>query len=508
MGLGDVEITIQDGGANTTIQVPSQAVQVVIGCLLSVATVQANQIVSTRSPTTLQQVFKGGSLCEAAALTCQAGGTVLAIGVPIATAGTATTPVTSGTGTALAVFTVTLDGTNGAWDDYYVVYKVVTGGTIGTAGITFKVSLDAGRNFGPTIALGTATSYAIPNTGVTLSVGSATHTYVAGDTVQFATIAPLWNDAGLSAAITALQASPYALAGWGSSHVVGVSAASDATALGNSSNGYLEVLASGYIYTRVLISARDAIVPVAWGGAGESEQTWISSLETAWSAVSAKRVVASAGYYNMPSAYPNTAAGTPAYRRSLVWADAARRVQVPPQRHGGRVRDGSLGNIVVNPSSDPTDGFVYHDERLNPSLDAARFLTARTRVKLQGFFVTNENLMSPVGSQFTILPLGNAMDLVCTVAYAQGSQVINDDLRLNANGTLYVADALALQNDINGAIQSNVTNQSVISGQSVVVDQTANVEETSTIPVTISVTPRGYASTLQETIGFSIAAAA
>lgn len=504
MGLGDVDITIQDGGADTAIQVPLKSVQVVIGCLLSVALVAANQVVSTRSTQTIQSQFVGGQLAEAAALSVLAGGTVLAIGVPIVTPGTAETPVVTGTGTALAHVAVTLDGTNGAWDDFYVVWKNVNGGALGTAGITFQVSLDAGRTFGPVLSLGTALTYTIPNTGVTLSLGSSTQTFVAGDSFQFVTVAPKWNDAGLQAALTALQASPYALAGWGSTHIVGVATASDSAALCNNTTGYLDVLATGYLYTRAIISARDVIPPVAWGGAGETEQTWISSLQTAWAATIGKRIVASAGYYNVQSAFPNVAAGTPKYRRSLAWVDAARRVTIPPQRHGGRVRDGSLGPIVVDPTNDPKDGFVYHDERLNPSLDAARFMTARTRVKKQGYFIKNENLMSPAGSRFTILPLGNAMDLVCTVAYAEGSEVINDDLRLNDNGTLNTADALTLQNDIGEAINENCTNQSVISGQSVVVDQTANVENTETIPVTISITPRGYVGTLEETIGFSL----
>src|SRR5690348_9787884 len=43
-------------------------------------------------------------------------------------------------------------------DDFDIVVKFVTGGTTGTAGITYQVSLDGGQSFGPTLALGTGLS--------------------------------------------------------------------------------------------------------------------------------------------------------------------------------------------------------------------------------------------------------------------------------------------------------------------------------------------------------------
>lgn len=44
--------------------------------------------------------------------------------------------------------------------------KIVTGGTVGTSGITFQWSLDNGRTYSRTVALGTADFYLVPNSGV------------------------------------------------------------------------------------------------------------------------------------------------------------------------------------------------------------------------------------------------------------------------------------------------------------------------------------------------------
>ncbi len=81
---------------------------------------------------------------------------------------------------------------------------VVTGGTVGTAGIVIKVSRDGGRVYGPNVRLGTATSYVIPATGVT--VAFAAGTLVAGDFATAECYPPASDGAGLTAARVALAA--------------------------------------------------------------------------------------------------------------------------------------------------------------------------------------------------------------------------------------------------------------------------------------------------------------
>jgi hypothetical protein len=487
--LPSVTITIADNGANAAQTVPQQNVQVVLGCAVGGP---LNTPVATSSPNTLQTTFVGGPLVEAAGLVCQAGGIAICVGLPIVTKGTAKAVQFTGTGSS--VITVTLDGTNGAWDDFYVVFKCVAAGTIGTAGIQFQISLDAGRNFGAILNLGTATTYAIPNSGITLNFAAGT--LVLADTAKFQTIAPAWNDAGVQAAINALAASQYGIAGWGSAHLVGVSASGDATNV----QSYLNAITAQFIYSRMILDARDVGAPTAWGGSGETEVAWMTAIETNFSATDAKRVCVSAGFYNTPSPYPNSAAGAPSYRRALGWSLAVRRTQIPTQRRAGRVKDGSLANIAVNPSSDPSDGFVYHDERINPGLNGSRFATAITWPKKPGFYMAIENLMAAPGSQFTELVLGNVIDVACDIGYATGVEEVSDDLLLTKTGTLFPTDALKLQGSIDNALSAGMINVAMVSDASSNVSQTANVLATSNIPIVISVLPRGYANTISETI--------
>ncbi len=494
---GDVELTILDGGGAVT--VPGASVQVVIGCCSSGT---AATVVATRSITTLVSTFGYGPMVEAAAMAILAGGTVLCMKATSNTAGAQTAVAdydSAGGGTPTGSSVVTVTGN--ANDTYAVKLLVTTGGTRGTTGIKFKISLDAGRTYGPIISLGTATTYVIPQTGLTLAFGVGT--LVAAEYYIFSTTEPLWNTAGVQACLNALQASQYSVTGWGSMHIVGPCSGANASTI----YGYLNTLATGKIFTRAIVSAADATTPVAWGGAGQTEAAWTTAVLADFAAVSAKRLCVGVGHYNMPSPIPNNGVSY-RFRRPLAWSLACRQVQIPPQRHAGRVKDGSLSEVIVDPTLDPSDGFVYHDERINPGFDGARFASARTRIKKKGVFLANPNLMSDTGSVFTLLPLGNVMDIGCAIVNEVGTEQINEDVPLNRNGTLKEESALAIEQVIGQAIKDNMLAKKMISDYTVAVDRTNNVQSTSIVNVAATLYARGYIMELDATIGFGTAATA
>jgi hypothetical protein len=515
MGSGFVTLTVNDGG--TAIAVPSGTLQVKIG-IASGGTVPANKPTAGNSPAFLQSCFGYGDLLEASALSIAKGATIIAILAAIGTAGTAEAVQFAGTGTS--VITTTLAGTIGAYSTFYVQMQCLAGGTIGTApGPAVQLSLDAGRNFGPPIQLGAATTYTIPNTGITLDF--ATGTLVKGDVAQFATIGPKASTAGVMAALAALAASTYATGGWGSMHIVTPFDGADAQTI----NGYLDTAGgpaffTNGLYTRSFLEARDAAAPTAWGGAGETESTWMASLGTDYSAASAKRIVVGAGYYNMPSALGSglgmggSVVGAPAYRRPGTWAAAARRIQTgaAAQRLISRVRDGNLDAIVQDPTRDPTDGFIYHDERTTPGLDykivgsgTNRFMAFMSRQGKKGFFVSNPLLMSPPGSQFDLLPKGDVIDIFCGILLSEGSEEINDDVRLTGAFTMNPNDAVSIQNEINGVATSQMTNAGMCTATSVVIDQTHVIGGPSgdgNVPITGTLVGKGYI--LSETISVNL----
>lgn len=579
-GGGNINITVSDGGS-ASVNIPGSSTQLVVGCC-SLGTV--GQIVATRNPATLLSTCGGGPGVEAAALSCLAGGTVLFVKAATNAAGTASSVVSSVAGTsvptiqgAVALTSTTATGVNpvvvtasaahgyvtgdvvtisgvtgntnangtfpitvlssttfslptsviangtGASgsslkspiDTYYVQVNVVTGGTIGTGPINIQVSLDAGRNFGPVISLGTANSYAIPGANITIKFAAGT--LLTGDYFRFSTTEPTWSTAGIQAALNAYQASQYSIQGVGSIHIVGAMTGANATTV----QGYLDTLATGYIFSRSFVSARDAAAPVAWGGAGETESAWMSAIQTDYASTAAKRLCAGAAYWNMPTAFPNpNSTGAPSLRRPIAWAAAARQVTVPPQRHLGRVKDGAISNIVVNPTTDPQDGFIYHDERINPGLDyliagtGGRFMSTMTRTGLPGVYITNPLSMAALGSDFFLMPLGSVMDVFSTIIHTVGQQTVDDDVRLNANGTIFENDARAIEAILAGSVNSTMFAQKMISqpvqggpsastqGAYIIVDRTNNVKGTNNVNLSGQIISRGYVLTITATLSY------
>jgi hypothetical protein len=503
-----VTITVQDNGASAALAVPLTSIQLKIGCAVGGT---ANQPYATTNPQALQAQFTGGPLVEAGGLVCQAGNVCLAIKAPIVTLGTATAVTKTAPGGSSATMSVTLDSTFGAWDTYNVKVKVVTGGTVGTAGCVVAVSLDAGRNYGAPIPLGTALTLYLGTGTISTAVAGGTGvqivfdtgtTLVAGDYFQFSTYAPQWDTSGVAAAVAAFMASQYAVAGVGSIHLVGPCAGSSDIATMQTA---LQTGTGGYVYQRAIVELRDALTPVAWGGSGETEAAWMTSLATFVSGnVAQPRIDADAGWYNTPSAFANAAGGLPAYRRPGAWSHAVRRTQIPLQRRAGRVKDGPYANIVVNPGSDPADGFVYHDERVTPGLNAARIGSLMTWPKKgAGFFQCQEPLLSAPGSQFTELGIGNVLDAACDIGYAAGVEEVSDDLLTQANGTLDPIALAQLQGTIQTALDVGMVQTPLVSSVTALVSPTANVRDTGIIPVTITVTPRAYANAISETINLS-----
>ena len=432
---------------------------------------------------------------------------------------TFTVPIGSGTGVCAYANCV---GPRGAYDDNYVVFAVVNDGNsgagaqLGSSGIQYRLSLDAGRNFGPVTALSTNTNICITGTGISLRfthANSGDKLYT-GDVYIFSTVAmaaaaseaaPLH---GVSQCLTVAANSVYSVAGWGSTKILGAWTEANVATLSADTTGVLDTLsATAYLFTRGKFDCRDAYPPVIWGGTGETESTWMTDgsvgITNTFAALSAKRALVAGGYYNIPSAIPGAVAGTPSRRRSGGWAEGVRQVLIPPQRHSGRVKDGSLGSIVIDSANDPLDGFVYHDERSNPGLDAARFCSFTSRKGKPGMFVLNPNLMSPAGSMFTLSPLGIVMDVACDIVHEVGENEINDDLRLNDNGTLVDKDAITLQGEFDSALQSQMLNVGMISSESTVIDQTENVAVTKNVTISVNIGARGYL--LSETINIGFA---
>ncbi len=173
-----------------------------------------------------------------------------------------------------------------------------------------------------------------------------------------------------------------------------------------------------------------------------------------------------------------------------------------PQTHAGRVSDGSLSKIIVDPTNDKGDGFVYHNELATPALDDARFCSFTRRKGKGGFFVRNPNLMSPAGSTFKLLPHGLVMDIGTSLEHQTMEEQVNSDLRTNDNGTIDEIAAQGIEIVMRGVLRDQMVAKGMISGFTFAIDRTNNVLATSIVNYTSELRSRAYVLQINGSIGF------
>jgi hypothetical protein len=493
MPVPTVTLNVLDGGLQQNLQQPGNILYVIGPASQG----PYWQVLTSTNPQDFVTQNGYGSGVECAAFTANSSGTPVAyVAVPVT--GGANTSVFSSTVNG-STSAVTLSGT--PFDNYYGLVTVLTGGTIGQTGIQLGISLDAGRTTYQTANLLAATTYAIPNTNLTLAFG--TGGLVAGDSYKWISTEGVWTDASIQSAVNAMIPLPsltpldLIIVGGSATRTGGASTAGAGTVGVTSGDvtafdGYMTTLFNKRRFSRLLCHAGDA----AWGGSStETEATWSTSLQTAFAASSSLRVGVTAGHYNAISPLSQVQ-----FRRPLLWQAAARDAAVAIQVDLGRVKDGSLANM---PLPTKADGYLYHDEAVNPGLDAARFMTAFSIAGKPGLFITNPNLMAPPGSDFNWLQHGHVMDATCQISLNYLVNLLSDSVRVNAStGTILAQDAQNIQQQLYALLFSGLVTTNAASAVGVVVNQQNNILTSAQLIVTVSVTPLGYIKSVNTTLTF------
>jgi hypothetical protein len=280
---------------------------------------------------------------------------------------------------------ITADGT--PTDDVELVVKIITGGTRGTAGITYQISADGGRNFGPITALGTATAIVAPdNLGVTFHLGAGT--LIAGDTWSALATSATWNSTDITSALTALKQSQQL---WELVQIVGPIDASTLTTI----DGLLSGMVASGKYKSWVGSTR---IPTV----GESEATYAASL-SGFAADASKFGSLYSGGIKLTSSVSGRR-----YRRPPSFAAGAREAS---SSHEVDIADVNLGPLPGVTICDVNGNPDEHDESVSPGLDDLRFATLRSWDGFGGVYVNRPRLFSPAGSDFQLMPHRRVMNI-------------------------------------------------------------------------------------------------
>lgn len=365
-------------------------------------------------------------------------------------------------------------------DDYEVVFRVVAGGTIGTAGITFKWSLDGGRTMSATTALGTANTFTIPGSGVTLDFAAGT--LVAGDEATFRTTAPQWNASELGAALDALKVTA---TDWGLVEIVG---AIDATAFDTIETKIASIVASG----KDVAWIGSARVP----GIGESDATYQAAIAAVFASKASTYGVLTAGAHEMTSSV-----SARRYMRPVSFTAAPRENSLSEEQNSADIKLGPiLGVSIVDELGNPK----HHDEAKSPGLDDARFYVLRTWERRAGVFVNRPRLFSPAGSDFQLLVHRRVMNIALTVLRAYFEERLNSPILVDrTSGFILESEALAIESGANGRLAAALLAKPKASDAYCVVARNENLLSTRNLSADARVVPLAYAESVTLSVGFS-----
>lgn len=453
------------------------------GRLMAVVGVSSSTALAEDTPATYGSVpalvaaLGYGPLTEAAARHIElTGNPVVVVRTGVTTDGAAGAVDDSGVDGTSAI---TVDAAVKPYDDYEVYFLVVTGGTRGTDGITFRYSLDGGRNMSALVSLGTATSYTIPNAGV--KVDFAAGTLVAGDYWSFTTTAPLYSAAELGTALDALRLSAHAV------EIVQIAGLVNGTTFDTLSTK----LTSSYAAGKYITAVANCRMP----NEGESEATYLSAMTTIFASKSDTRIALCAGACRVISSVSGRN-----YRRPVSFAVASREASFAEHVNMADVNLGPLPGVsVVAASGNPEQ----HDESTSPGLDDARFYVLRTIVGYAGVYVNRPRIFSAEGSDFRLVPHRRVLNLAHAALAAYFVRRLNKPVRVNATtGFILEEEALEIEAGARSVMRAALLAAPKASAIEFALSRTDNLLSTQTMTGQARVIPLAYPEFINLSLGF------
>lgn len=395
------------------------------------------------------------------------------------------------TGQGTAAPTVTTQTSDG---DYEIVILFVVGGALATTGITYRISYDAGRSYGPIRALGTALTITIPNSGgIIVTLGTSTQTILAGETVAFTAKSPFATGSDLQTALNALSDTA---ASW--EHVL-------------LSNSHQFTGTTDYANVVTWLSGMAAVGKHHWvwynlplpdysTGYTAGETAYLTSSTTTMATIANTALAAGGGAAETVSAVNGSN-----YRAPIGRAVASLISNVSEEVDVAALNLGSLPGVTIR---DSAGNPVEHDEYIRPGLDDQRVATLRTFPGVAGVYVNNPRLSSASGSDFVFVQHRRVMNLARATLNAFMARYLSVPLRVGPNGFVLESELRAIEAAANQMLRNLLLSKPKASSALLTLSRTDAVLQPP-FPLTgqLRIQPLGYPKTITIDVGFTISAA-
>ena len=172
----------------------------------------------------------------------------------------------------------------------------------------------------------------------------------------------------------------------------------------------------------------------------------------------------------------------------------------PVQRSIARVRDGELG---IDTAVFTNDAAIETLEASWNAIHNKGYIFLRTIAGKAGFFFTDDVTLTEDADDLSSIKRVAVIDKASLIALDVATDYINDEIPLNADGTIATSIIGNIRADIENAINVNMTDQGEISGIKIVIDPTQNIVATSTLSISMRVLPVAYSKYIDVDLGFT-----
>jgi len=361
-------------------------------------------------------------------------------------------------------------------DAYSLLVTIDTAGARGTSRFTY--SLDGGVVTSSPIT--TAATYVIPNSGIVLAFTDAAS--VLGDTYAATCTPPATNNTDIGLAFDALLASQYIIEG---GHVVGTpSSSANASTLATAVDAKMTTAATNKRYQFCLMECPT--------GGSDTDAVLIAAFASNSSTYG--RTYACAG-----NAYVTSTASGLTLSRNAAWVTSARLASTKLSEDPGKVLLGALPNVTN----------ITRNEEATPGLHDARFVTLRTILGKNGYFITGAPSLAQVTSDYSNIMNVRVVNRAAAIANAAYTDFLNVDVRVDkTTGFIDPRDADSIDAKVTQALRAELmgapgTRTDECSYVQARVNRTDNLLTNSTVNATVAITPKAYAHTIYVNIGFT-----
>ncbi|MGV1035317.1 MAG: DUF2586 family protein [Microbacteriaceae bacterium] len=419
------------------------------------------QITRQSSPSGFVSTFGFGHGVNYAAVAAQAGRQTAFMRLT-QTAGSCAAVVQIGGGTSVATVNALNDE---PFDDFDIIVQVTKAGTIGVFGAAIKYSLNGGLDFSPSIPLGTANNFTIPNTGVRLDFAAGT--LVLNATYSVKCTGPAYDDAAITAAFDVIKLGSLR------PDCVVLAGATDATSAGVFANAIKGLKPFG-IHMWGLCEAR------VNDFTNETYAQYTTSIASSFHDVATDLV----GIGAWAARVPSPIYGVRLRRSQLMMAVGAltpESISENPASIGGHALNGTLRDDAGN--------LVEHDAFFDEGL-ADQFICARSWPNQPGTYVTRAQLKSAPASSIQLSIHRRLVNEAERVADAVSASLVHLPVKAKPDGTISDLSAKHIEAAFNTGLNDAVAPH--CSAVQWVLDRTFNVITSKKIKGRLQIQPFGY----------------